>query len=177
VVFCGFCFTIFVPNQPDVFFGDFAEPLPNGYVLTGLGKMPEYAYFESTPPHHQPPLLGGVKRLEQDGQVIFGAYGPLNHEAPPLVDSKAVHGYFAFDTRTGEVRNFTTLDELTGYAGHRLNLVESEYFRSQIPGRRRLREIESLIYSGPPALSALLCLYMAIRYRFSPMRQIASNPN
>src|SRR5579863_7524092 len=40
---CAIGMELFVPNQPPLFFGDFSEPLPNGYVLTGLGKMPEYS--------------------------------------------------------------------------------------------------------------------------------------
>jgi hypothetical protein len=27
-------------------FGDISQPLPNGYVLTGLGKMPDFSYVQ-----------------------------------------------------------------------------------------------------------------------------------
>jgi hypothetical protein len=174
LLFCAILFTLFVRNQPDEFFGDFSEPLPHGYVLTGLGKMPEFSYFESTPPMmNQPPLLGGVKSLEQDGEVVYGAYGHLNQETSPPESSGAEnHGYFAFDTRNGQVRNFATFNELTAYAGHSLQLVESQFFRSQDPGRRLLRQIENLIYFGPPIAATLLCLFFLIRIRLKSERLV-----
>jgi hypothetical protein len=130
VAICAVVFTLFVPNQPDEFFGDFSEPLPNGYILTGLAKMPDYAYFESTPPMaHQPPLIGGVKSLEQDGELIYGSYGHLYSEDVPAIDVD--HGYFVFDTRTGAVRNLKTISELNQAAGHSVKLELSENFRSR----------------------------------------------
>jgi prepilin signal peptidase PulO-like enzyme (type II secretory pathway) len=179
LLFCAVLFTLFVPNQPDEFFGDFSEPLPHGYVLTGLGKMPEFSYFESTPPMmHQPPLLGCVKSLEQDGEVVYGAYGHLNQEAVPSeLSGTENHGYFVFDTRNGQVKNFATFNELTAYARHPLHLVESQFFRSQDLGRRLLRQIENVIYFGPPIAATLLCLFFLIRFWFRDRRLIKTTPS
>jgi hypothetical protein len=164
VVFCAICMEMFIPNQPDLFFGDFAEPLPNGYILTGLGKMPEYSYFESSPQGmHQPLLLGGVRRLEQDGQTVYGAYGHLDNQ--PYDGENKDRGYFIFDTRTGGVRNFTTIGELNAAAGHPVHLVESQYFQSQDPGRTVLRRVENVVFSFPPASCSLLCLFLLLRER------------
>ena len=38
---CAVVFSIFVPGEADrIFFGDIFEPLPNGYTLKALAKMP-----------------------------------------------------------------------------------------------------------------------------------------
>ena len=164
LVICAICLEIFVPNQPDLFFGDFNEPLPNGYILTGLGKMPEFSYFESTPPMmHQPPMLGGVRRLEQDGENVYGAYGPLHSQ--PYDGEDEDRGYFVFDTLTGQVRNLKTLDELNAAAGHEVHMVDSQLFKSQEPGRILLRKIENVIFYGPPAVALLFFIIQLLRQR------------
>jgi hypothetical protein len=163
---CGICFELFVPNNPDVFFGDFKEPLPHGYVLTGLGKMPDFAFIDSTPPMvHQPPLHGGIRRLELDGEIVYGAYGHLDSD-DAFSERDRDHGYFVFDTRTGSVKNLGTIEQLNAAAGHPVRLVESEYFRSQESGRIWLRRVENSIYFVPPILVLLYCLYKLIRFRF-----------
>src|SRR5215469_3470443 len=59
-ILCAILFAIFVPNQPDLFFCDFSEPVPHGYVLTGLAKMPEFAYFDSeVSGKNQPRMFSG----------------------------------------------------------------------------------------------------------------------
>jgi hypothetical protein len=113
---------------------------------------------------HQPPLLGGVRRLEQDGQTVFGAYGNL-HDHPYDGESKD-RGYFIFDTHTGTVTNFNSIEELNAAAGHSVNLVESQLFRSQDPGRIRLRKIENAILFGPPAIITLILFFFVLRLRF-----------
>lgn len=165
VILSAVCMEIFVPNQPDLFFGDFAEPLPNGYILTGLGKMPEYSYFDSTPPGmYQPVLLGGVRRLELEDQIVYGAYGHLDNQPGDDNENKD-RGYFIFDTRTGAVRNLKTIEELNSAAGHTVRLVESQMFRSQDSGRIRLRRVENVILFLPPGAITLCCFFLLLRHR------------
>ncbi|MGA3373697.1 MAG: hypothetical protein ABSC48_18265 [Terracidiphilus sp.] len=105
--------TLVVPNQPDEFFGDFNEPLPHGYTLTGLGKMPDFAYFDSkVAGRNQPQLLGGVRALDEDRDLIYGAYGHLDNQAYTADEANIDHGYFVFDTSTGRVDNLKTSAEL-----------------------------------------------------------------
>jgi hypothetical protein len=164
VVICAVCMGFVVPNQPDEFFGDFSEPLPNGYILKGLGKMPDFAYFDSeVPGRNQPATRGGVGRLEQDGQIIYGAYGHLDNET--VESSGEDHGYFVFDTRSGEVRDLKTIQELNSVAGHPVQLVQSKFFRSQDPKRILLRRVEDVIYFAPPVAVALLFLFLLVRLR------------
>lgn len=155
LIACAILFAIFVPNQPDQFFGDISEPLPNGYLLTGLAKMSDYAYIDTKDPAKgQPKILGGIHSLEVDGEVVYGAYshpsaGFADHLAPSDI------GFFTFDTRNGQIRNLKTLEELEAAAGHRVRLVESLSFRSQDKARIRLRKVENAIYFLPPVAALL----------------------
>ncbi len=177
VLACAIAFEIFVPNQPDQFFGDVSEPLPHGYVLTGLGKMPEYAYFDTEEPgKNQPSILGGVHSLELDGQVVYGAYshpkgGFSQSLAPPDI------GYFEFDTSNGQVRNFKTVQDLNAVAGHPVHLVEAQFFRSQEPGRIRLRRVENTIYFLPPGAALLFCLYRLVLFRIKEEAETTARPD
>jgi|SRR5208282_3733800 len=170
LILCAICFTLFVPNQPNVFFGDISEPLPNGYILKCMGKMSDYCSFDSTDGKPQPPTLSTVGRLELDGQVVYGAYSYFGDKSsePAIGDQ----GYFAFDTRSGDVRNFDTLQKLNAYAGHPVHLVETYLFRSQDPGRKFLRRVENAIYFGPPAAATLLCLFVLVRFRLKGEAEI-----
>jgi hypothetical protein len=155
-----------VPNQPDEFFGDFNEPLPHGYTLTGLGKMPDWAYFESqVGGGPQPQLLGGVRALEEDGDAIYGAYGHLDSQAYVADEAQIDHGYFVFDIGTGRVNNVKTRAELNARAGHTVHLVESQFFHSQMLGRVWLRRIENVVFFAPPAVGALWSWFLLFRRR------------
>ncbi len=165
VIACAILFAIVVPNQPDQIFGDISEPLPNGYVLTAIGKMADYAYIGTEDPWKtQPKLLGGIHSLEVDDQVVFGAYSHPEVGFPDLIAPPNV-GYFVFDTRTGQIRNLKSMRELVALAGHPMHLVDTPSFRSQDPGRVRLRETENWIYCFPPFSALLLCFYRLIRFR------------
>jgi hypothetical protein len=167
ILLCAIGLTIFVPNQPDLFFGDISEPLPNGYLLKGLGKMPEYSYIDVTSPkNQQPSMRGGIRRLELRGQVVYGAYGHLDNDQNPFTNQD--NGYFIFDTRTGQVKNIDTLNQLTTEAGHPLQLVETQFFRSQDPGAILLRRVENAIFFGPPILAIIFVTLLLIRKRCKP---------
>jgi hypothetical protein len=176
IILCSICFTLFVSGQPGML-GDFNESIPHGYFLTGLNKMPEFAYFESTPPMmRQPPLLGGVRRLELDGEVVYGAYGHIDGDGS-FDERDKDHGYFIFDTRTGAVKNVDTIEQLDAAAGHPVYLVESQFFRSQEPYQIWLRRIEHCIYFGPPILVFLYCLYRLVRFRIRGGEDLRRNPD
>src|SRR5579863_4685217 len=165
LVVCAIVFVIFVPNQPDQIFGDISEPLPNGYVLTAIGKMADYAYIDTRDPWKtQPKLLGGIHSLEVDNQVVFGAYSHPEVGFPDLIAPPDV-GFFVFNTQNGQIRNLKTMQELIAAAGHPLHLVDTPSFRSHDPGRVRLRNTENWIYFSPPVAALLLCFYRLISYR------------
>jgi hypothetical protein len=98
-----------------------------------------------------------------EGDAVYGAYGHIDGDE--LSNSDRDHGYFVFDTRTGQVTNFQTLEQLETAAGHRLNLVESEMFRSNEPARIWLRRVEGAILYGPPSAAFLLFIVLLLRKR------------
>jgi|HubBroStandDraft_5_1064220.scaffolds.fasta_scaffold00625_12 multisubunit Na+/H+ antiporter MnhC subunit len=162
---------IFVPNQPDEFFGDFSEPLPHGYVLTGLGKMPDWSYIDSLDKSRpQPQMPGKVGKLEEDGEMVYGAYSHLGNQWDPNDQFPNGPFYFAFDTVSGEVTNFKTMQQLNEYAGHTVQLKESQFFRSQLPQRILLRKTENAIYFWPPIAATLLGFLFLFRFRFKGVR-------
>lgn len=165
LIVCAVIFTIFVPNQPDLFFGDFSEPLANGYVLKGLAKMPEYAFLDVEGHGKNQPGISGIKSLEQDGEVVFGAYSHPEYGSPAFFAAPGIN-YFKFDTKSGQVCNFKTIQELNSSAGHPVHLVESEFFRSQNPSRILLRRIENTILYLPPAAIFVFLAYQVLRARF-----------
>jgi hypothetical protein len=167
VIAMAILFTIFVPHQPDEFFGDFDEPLPHGYSLKGLGKMPDYAYFDSeVKGKRQPEMRGEIGRIREEGDLVYGQY---SHPFPgPLAEnSQGNLGYFVFSTSSGTVQNFETRKQLEACAGHSLEMVEPQFFRSQLPGRIRLRRVETATYGVPPLLALSCCLVAVVTWRLS----------
>lgn len=169
---CAILFSIFIPNQPDEFFGDFSEPLPNGYVLKGLGKMPEFSRLDTSySDRPYPQLRGGIKSLELDGEILYGAYGHIDDDPDPMTPGD--RGYFVFNTKTGQVKDFATMEALNAAAGHKVQLIESQLFRSQEPSRKALRTTETVIYAFVPSVASILCFVLLIRARLRPEGKVA----
>ena len=72
---CEIAFSIMLPGEAGLLFGDISEPLPNGYRLAALGKMPDYGRIEAMAgPAAEPQLTGWIGRVAVEGPLIFGAY-------------------------------------------------------------------------------------------------------
>jgi len=154
LLFAAVFFDLFVPGATDRLFGDFSEGLPNGYVLTGLAKMPDFAYIDSKVyGKGQPPLLGGVGQITVDGPIVIGQY---SHKSDSFTDP--VPGnikFFLFNTQTSELTNLKELPIDGKFLVTRAQLVPSQLFRSHEPSEIMRRRIEDLIYFVPPALTAM----------------------
>jgi hypothetical protein len=162
--------TIFVPNQPDEFFGDINEPLPNGYILTGLGKMSDYSTIQSASNDKYHLIsVGDIERIDQEGQVM---YGQINHPFGDPAGEPKPAPYFSFDTRTNQVQYFQTLAALTSFAGHPVPLIETPFFRSQEPSRKILRLAENTLFLGPPIIATMICFALLIRRRMIPTQAV-----
>ena len=86
-------------------FGDFSENLPNGYVLAGLGKMPDFSYLEKEgKPYWNQPTPNCIERLQVTGSLIIGQYGQRCRTTEPNAQSE--DEFFIFDTKSGSLRNF-----------------------------------------------------------------------
>ena len=169
MVFCAVIFTFFVPGAKDTLFGDFDEPLPNGYLLKGLAKMPDFAYIESIRASDpQPQLLGNVAALNVDGSIVFGRY---SHEFGSF-DAPVAGGlnYFTFDTRTREVGNFASQLQLDQMAGHPLTLIEPQLFHSHEPAIIRMHRLENFVYLFPPISIIVLYFAFLLHFRRNPSK-------
>ncbi len=159
---CVIVFNIFVSGQPDPFFGDIAEPLPNGYVLKALGKMPQYATIQSTTNPFKNITSRHISSLAVTGPFVLGAYSWRFDQA--WDDSPdANHGYFVLDTRNANLSDFNTLRQLTQFVGHPVYLTKTALFRSQDSQFTRVRPLEILIAFGPPVIISVLFFFSLYR--------------
>jgi hypothetical protein len=163
---CAAIFSLFVPGATDRLFGDFNEPLPNGYIFKGLAKMPDFAYIDSMRQgDSQPQLLGSIARIDVDGPLVFGEYShKFDSFSEPVPDHLK---YFIFDTHTRQIQNLVTLPQENPNSGHPLHLVESQFFRSHEPAQILRRRIEDAIYFGPPILVTFAFFIFLFRIRKS----------
>jgi hypothetical protein len=98
----------FLPGKS--LFGDISEPLPNGYYLQALGKMPDFAgiavgsSFDESEIH----LSECIGSLTVSGPFVAGRY---SHPCDRF-DPHANEAYFLFDTRNGKVTEFVSLHDL-----------------------------------------------------------------
>ena len=129
--------------------------------------MPEYSYFDvATSGKQYLGMRGGVRRLELHGQMIYGAYGSINNNQ--LISTNQNNGYFILNTATGQVKNLDTINQLNAEAGHPVQLVESQFFRSQETAAIWLRRIDNVVLFVPPALSVIYVAFVLIRLRCKP---------
>jgi len=156
LVICGIAISAMVPGQSGIIFGDIYEPLPNGYVLTALGKMPDYANIEPASNGSFHPLIvsGYVGEVAVSGPMVYGAYSHRFNEVTP--PSPTGIGFFAFDTRTGKVRDFDTLAQLNDFAGRSIELKDTVAFRSEERSHKLLVRNERLVVLLPPIIVTVI---------------------
>jgi len=160
---CTVIFSFAVPGQSELLFGGISEELPNGYRLTALGKMPEFGNIEAIDRSRlTPQLRESVGKVDVQGAMVFGAYSK-DFGQPQSAD----HGYFAFNTETGDTMDFASTEELNRYAGHPVHLVENQYFRSKEHSQIVRDRWERAILLSPPVLVAVLYFALLIRFRKS----------
>ncbi len=164
IAVCLIGFSIFVRGDAGMLFGDIYEPLPNHYVLTALGKMPDYGIIDRHACQScQPRLIGYVGRIAVDGPLVFGAYSHMFSQ--PRQDEATMEGFFSFDTRNQSVHNFGTLPQLNAFAGHPIHLVDNQFFRSQEPSHRRIVVVERIVLFAPPGIGTLVFFFLLLRLR------------
>jgi hypothetical protein len=74
---CATVFSLMVPGEADrIFFGDVYEPLPNGYTLKALAKMPTYGMIVDNSARFRGAMSGWVGSLAVDGSLVYGGYSP-----------------------------------------------------------------------------------------------------
>jgi hypothetical protein len=127
VIVCAFAF----PGKSYTLFGDIEEPLPNGYYLMALGKMPDFASI-----HYGSDLSIGAISLSKcvggiavDGPLVAGSYSHSFSEFTAVGNQ----GYFLFDSRSGAIREYTSLPQMETALGHPLHIIPTQDFHSREP--------------------------------------------
>jgi hypothetical protein len=150
MVGCTILFALLIPGEGDrIFFGDVYERLPNGFTLTAMAKMPDYAKINDDSGIRG---VGGVGSLSVDGPFVFGAYSHKD-------------GYFAFDTRNGTNLECATIADLDRHAGHPIHLTETFSFRSSNGRRGLLLAVERSIWFGPPLICSVFYFAFLVKRR------------
>jgi hypothetical protein len=151
-VYMAFCLVVF-PGES--LFGDISEPLPNGYVLKALGKMPEDGEINGPSIRDQPQLAGYIGKVDLEGSTLFGMYSHLFTEQGFDPHPVLRPCCFAFDTRLAATQNFDSMSEMENSARKKLTLVEVQYFQSKELAHIRLVYLQRLIFSLPPCVLVL----------------------
>jgi hypothetical protein len=143
-------------------FGDIAQPLPNGYVLQALGKMPDFASISNPKlPYSNNGPSECIGRLGVYGPLVVGQY---SHPFGSF-GSNPNEPFFVLDTDNGHHIDLPTLSDLQRYVGHSVTLSEVQYFRSSEPRYLRRQRINNGIEFGPPLIAVLMLVGFVIRCR------------
>jgi hypothetical protein len=151
-------------------FGDISQPLPNGYTLEALGKMPDFASLTSAKsPNSYNGLTECIGKLAVYGPFVVGQYShPFG-----TFDPKPNEPFFVFDTRNHQHVDLPTIAELENSLGHTVQLTEVQFFRSQEPAYRMQQKVNRTVEFGPPifALVILMAFVLHSRLRTLPPSQ------
>jgi hypothetical protein len=144
-------------------FGDINEPLPNGYFVHALGKMPDFASVSKGDPSQND--YGGLSecigKLSVEGPIVIGQY------SHPLAsfDPNPNEPYFAFDTRDGKHVDVANIGGIQSLVGHKVQLVEVQFFRSKEPEYLRQLRLNKAVMFGPPIIAIGIFAAYVIRRR------------
>jgi hypothetical protein len=141
-------------------FGDIDQPLPNGYAIQALGKMPDFAHISSPKtPYSDNGLTECIGKIAVYGPFVVGQY------SHPFGDftAKPNEPFFLFDTRSGQNQDLPTLDSLQDRLGHRVQLTEVQYFRSQELSYRRQQRMNREIEFAPPIIAVVILIALVVR--------------
>ena len=159
-------FALLVPAAHESFPGDIDEPLPEGYTLKGIDKMPDYSFItwqEGIAPRTQAQVPSNIASVAVEGPLVFGSFRTRQSwDTLPLPS-----GFFVFNTATSTTTLFSTKAELDAFAGHVVPLLETSRFSSREPTVRYLRRLGGLIQISVPILALIFLLMKIFAYRAS----------
>jgi hypothetical protein len=152
--------TLVLPGES--LFGDISEPLPNGWVVEALGKMPDFADIKAPQsPLRDPHLTECVGKIAVDGDLVVGQYShPFG-----TFSANANEPYFIFDTKHATTIAFPTWIELQNKLGHPITLTEVQFFQSPLAATHR--KVVRAIEFTPPIAALLILIAFIWRYRTS----------
>jgi hypothetical protein len=143
-------------------FGDISQPLPNGYLLEALGKMPDFASISNPKsPNSNNGLSECIGKLAVYGPLVAGQYShPFGSFAAAPNEP-----FFIFDTRSGQNIDLPTLVDLQARLGHSVRLTEVQFFRSQEPSYRARQNVNKVVMFGPPIIALGIFAVYVLRNR------------
>jgi hypothetical protein len=152
-------------------FGDISQPLPNGYTLEALGKMPDFASLSSAKsPNSYNGLTECIGKLAVYGPLVVGQYShPFG-----TFDSKPNEPFFIFDTRNGQHIDLQTVADLENTLGRSVQLTEVQFFRSQESSYLAQQKVIRTIEFGPPIFALVLLIAFVLN---STLRTLPPAPN
>ena len=137
-------------------FGDIDEPLPNGYHVTALGKMPDYGNIEPYRNRNGITVpFPFVDRIGLHEQFVFGHLRAFDTEPQPAKP------FFLFDTAHDTVSTFASQQALQNSLGRPAELIDLQLFRSPLAQRRH--EWNDFIAFGPPLAALALLIAFGVR--------------
>jgi len=110
-------------GTPDLLFGDINEPLPNGFKLFALDKMPEDGLIK----RDNDGQVGWVSDLQTSGPFVLGKY---DYKYFPKTEDQSNRNFFLFDTRNGKAQDFATESDLSKVANVPVHLTPTQFFRA-----------------------------------------------
>ena len=159
-----YAMVIVLPHES--LFGDIDEPLPNGYHLRALGKMPDFATIDPNSKYGLG-LPEGIGRLQVQEDFVVGQYShPFDTFTP-----KPVEDYFLFDTKSGLHRDFPSAAALQSQLNEPLHLAPTDEFQSSDPASRRQRVFNRVMILGPIVGVWVLYFAAVLMLRFIPIKR------
>jgi hypothetical protein len=131
------------------------EPLPNGFHLTALKKMPDFAGIQS-PSNPAFQLTECIASLQVVGPMVAGHYSHPEGVFQP----NSQEGYFLLDTRNRKFTNYSNQSAVEQTLGQSLNLVDVFYFHSDEAAYQQEAKREQHILEIP--LLAILTAYILL---------------
>jgi hypothetical protein len=147
-------------------FGDIDEPLPNGYSLQALAKMPDFASIKRDDGSW---TKDDVYPTQYIGRVgVYGALvvGQYSHPFGSFT-ADPDEPFFAFDTNSAKNVDYPRQDALEAAIGHKVALSQVNTFQSQEPRSIQRRRRNKIVEDGPPIAITTLFFLFVIRFRLS----------
>ena len=140
-------------GTPDLVFGDTNEPLPNGYTLQALDKMPEAGHIQKAGDSFI--QVAWVGAIQIDGPYVLGKY---DYSYFPKTEKETGRDFFIFDTRTGEIRDYGSEGVFAASARTNVHLTPTPYFHAPSSSKQLISGVLLLLIAvvPPVALTALL---------------------
>lgn len=157
-------------GTPDLLFGDINEPLPNGFKLFALDKMPEAGLIK----RDNDPLgqVGWVSNLQTSGPFVLGKY---DYKYFPKTEDQSNRNFFLFDTRNGKAQDFATESDLSKAANVPLHLTPTQFFRAPKSLSSRVRDFVMFVIAFIPPIAIGLWLLWHFR-KFIHAQKINPEP-